>query len=155
MVRALFATACSVTDEQVLRKDFSTPSISKAEPDCHALLDGSTRLSDLADQVTVPCLRSATCSNLYQVHHQHSISHSGLLTGFMLFSTFSNGYDVLLFPPSLQLSIQALLISLSSHQTIHPICCAVAPVSFHRHMFASLRAGSYLIVLLRIGLCGR
>ncbi|KRZ50238.1 hypothetical protein T02_3256 [Trichinella nativa] len=44
------------TDEQVLRKDFSTPPTPKCEPDCHASVDGSTRRSDLADRVTVPCL---------------------------------------------------------------------------------------------------
>ncbi|KRY22425.1 hypothetical protein T12_13361 [Trichinella patagoniensis] len=44
------------TDEQVLRKDFSTPPTPKCEPDYHASLDGSTGWSDLADQVIVPCL---------------------------------------------------------------------------------------------------
>ncbi|KRZ11302.1 hypothetical protein T11_14982 [Trichinella zimbabwensis] len=43
------------TDEQVLRKDFSTPPTPKGESNCHASLDGSTRRSDLADRVTVPC----------------------------------------------------------------------------------------------------
>ncbi|KRZ78522.1 hypothetical protein T10_4761 [Trichinella papuae] len=43
------------TDEQLLRKDFSTFPAPKGEPYCHASLDGSTRQSDLADQVTVPC----------------------------------------------------------------------------------------------------
>ncbi|XP_003367074.1 hypothetical protein Tsp_15839, partial [Trichinella spiralis] len=45
------------SDGQVLRKDFSTPPTpKKGEPGFYASLDGSTRRSDLADRVTVPCL---------------------------------------------------------------------------------------------------
>ncbi|KRZ65409.1 hypothetical protein T10_2789 [Trichinella papuae] len=58
------------TDEQVLRKDFSTPPTPKGEPGCHASLHGSTRRSDLADRVTVPCL-------VFTVTDLTALSHSG------------------------------------------------------------------------------